>query len=88
MNKFAWCKICASQSNINLIDLGIQELDINLVLYRKLAHDPKFLTNTEKCKELINKMLEEWANLEPKLEFVCKRGCCIRFRELVEGLKK
>ena len=58
MTRFTWCKICASQSNINIIDLNLQELDANLTLYRKIVSDGKILTNTEKCKELINKMLE------------------------------
>jgi hypothetical protein len=40
------------------MDLGLNELDANLVLYRKLSTDGKFLNNLEKCKELVNKMLE------------------------------
>ncbi len=32
-------------------------------------------------------MLEEWSRLQEKLEFVCKRGCCVRFRELLDKLK-
>lgn len=57
MTKFTWCKVCASQANVNAVELRIQELDANLVLYRKLAADGKFLANTEKSKELINQML-------------------------------
>lgn len=37
---------------------------------------------------MINKMLEEWKNLKPNLVLICKRGCCVRFRELLDGLKK
>jgi hypothetical protein len=67
MTKFTWCKVCASQSNINVMDLALHELEANLQLYKRLSTDPKFLANTDKCKELINKMLEEWSHSEPKL---------------------
>jgi len=38
----------------------------------------------EKKKELTNRLLEEWQILESKLPKMCKRGCCLRFRTIVE----
>jgi hypothetical protein len=41
-----------------------------------------------KKKELTNKLLEEYENLRSKLGKICRRGCCIRFRVLLEEIKR
>jgi hypothetical protein len=50
----------------------------------KIYRDASTGSKLDKKKELTNKLLEEYEILRNKLAKICKRGCCIRYRVLLE----
>jgi hypothetical protein len=64
--------------------LKIAEVDARLRTYR----DASGSIGLAKKKEMTNRLLEEYEVLRNKLGKICKRGCCIRYRVLMEEIKK
>ena len=84
MRKMQWCEICSQTLNIDANDIKLPEIENRLKNYRAISEN----LTLERKKELANKLLEEWQRLEGKLPFMCRRGCCIRFRCSLEVIKK
>jgi hypothetical protein len=84
MQQMSWCDTCSQGLNIEANDLKIAELEGRLKIYREASAGSRL----EKKKELTNKLLEEYEILRNKLDKICKRGCCIRYRVLLEEIKK
>lgn len=76
MQKMQWCDTCSQRLNTDSNDIKLHDLETRLKNYNAVSQK----LSIEKKKELTNKLLEEWQLLEGKLPFMCRRGCCIRFR--------
>ena len=44
-------------------------------------------TSLEQKKEIVNRLLQEYQKMYEKLPYVCKKGCCVRQRTLIEASK-
>lgn len=80
MQKMSWCDTCSQSLNLEANDLKVSQVEGRLKIYKSVGSSG----NLEKKKELANKLLEEWQRIEGKLPFICKRGCCVRFRVVLE----
>ena len=84
MQKMQWCDICSQTLNLDANDIKLSEVEKRIENYKAISEK----LSLEKKKELTNRLLEEWQMLEGKLPFMCRRGCCIRFRTTLEEIKR
>lgn len=64
--------------------LGMPEFEAMLKNCRKAVGGSLPL---EQKKEIVNRLLAEYQKMYEKLQFVCKKGCCVRQRTLIEVTK-
>lgn len=86
MKQMQWCEVCHTQTNANTLDLKMNEVENNMRIYKRALEESDKFT-IEKRKELTNRLLGEWEHLDKKIPHICKRGCCVRFKQVIEEIK-
>jgi hypothetical protein len=84
MQRVQWCDICSQTLNTDANEIKLSEFENRLKNYQAVSEK----LSLEKKKELTNKLLEEWQMLEGKLPYMCRRGCCLRFRQALDDTKR
>lgn len=64
--------------------LGLADLE-NTIRNIKKARTGKL--GLPQKKEMVNRLLAEYQKMGEKLPHICKKGCCIKQRTLIEGAK-
>lgn len=78
------CDVCLSENNISVQKLGLQDLEAGIKNYRRARMGKLSLVQK---KEMVNKLLAEYQKVGEKLPLICKKGCCIKQRVLIENAK-
>lgn len=64
--------------------LGLNELEAMVKNYRRIKAGK--MTVAQK-KEMVNKLLAEYQKVNEKLPHICKKGCCVKQRVVIENAK-
>lgn len=78
------CDVCLNQNNVTVQKLGLPEFENSIKAFKRAKASK--LTLLQK-KEMVNKLLFEYQKMIEKLPNICKKGCCIKQRVLIENAK-
>lgn len=84
IKKINLCDVCLGEENISVQKLGLSELENMIKNYRRISAGK--LTVVQK-KEMVNRLLTELQKMSQKLPQICKKGCCIKQRILIQNEK-
>ena len=56
-------------------------------MFRNCKKAVSGVPSLEQKKEIVNRLLLEYQKMYENMQYVCKRGCCIRQRILIESAK-
>lgn len=74
------CDICLHGNNISVQKLGLADMEVMIRNFRRARTGKLTL---EQKKEMVNKLLAEYQKMGEKLPNICKKGCCIKQRDII-----